>query len=245
MHILITRPEPDATETGTQLESLGHKVMIEPMLRVEPQPIDGDAFEGAQALIATSRNALRALILSAAQDAARDHPLYVVGPATAELAIAMGFLDVREGRGSGRDLAELIAGEADPANGRMVHLAGETLAFDLAAALAEHGLAVDTLTTYRTVAATSLSASTIQQLRAGGLEAAILMSPRTASVFAKLLRSADLSKEASRLTCICLSKEVANALEGVSPGRIEIAREPNSTGILAAVGRVASRSPGV
>ena len=92
MHVLITRPEPDASETRAQLEALGHDVSVEPLLRIEPLPIDAGAFEGAQALIATSRNGLRALAASERAAPRRSSiPIFTVGPGTAELARAQGF----------------------------------------------------------------------------------------------------------------------------------------------------------
>lgn len=245
MHLLVTRPEPDASEMSAQLEELGHRATVEPMLRLEFLPIGAGAFESAQALIATSRNGLRALASFKALGTARALPIFVVGPGTAELAAAMGFPRVIAGSGGARDLVGRIASEVDPAGGRLVHVAGEALAFDLAPALAERGIAVDRLTAYRMVAAESFTPSTSLQLRDEALEGVILMSPRTARVFAELLGSAGLGRQASRLTCFCLSQEVADALEGVSPGRVEIAPEPNSAGIFAAVSRVASHPRGV
>ncbi len=96
MRILVTRPEPDASATGQRLEALGHQVTTEPMLQVEFLPIDPVAFTGAQAVIATSRNALRALASSGACDAAKPSSLpkslmpdaasVLIGPAEMPLA---------------------------------------------------------------------------------------------------------------------------------------------------------------
>jgi uroporphyrinogen-III synthase len=61
MRLLVTRPEPDALKLGAVLEEMGHEATVEPLLSVsfdDAEPVDLD---GAQALIATSRNALRAL----------------------------------------------------------------------------------------------------------------------------------------------------------------------------------------
>jgi uroporphyrinogen-III synthase len=245
MHVLITRPEPDASETSAQLEALGHDVTVEPLLQIEPLPIDADAFEGAQALIATSRNGVRALAASKALPAALELPIFTVGPGTAELARAQGFQRIIEGRGAARDLVPVIASRTDRAGGPLVHVAGETLAFDLAAALAEHGIAARTLTAYRAVAAERLTPSTAQSIADGAINAALLMSPRTAAIFARLVASAGLSEQARRLTFFCLSQGVAEALAGLAPPRIEIAAEPNSAALLAALARVATQSPGV
>ena len=62
MRLLVTRPEPDATRQAERLAARGHEPVLAPLLahragnRNVPLELDG-----AQALIVTSRNALRAL----------------------------------------------------------------------------------------------------------------------------------------------------------------------------------------
>lgn len=250
MHILITRPEPDATEMKSALEQLGHEVSIDPVMRIEPLPIPVEALRDVQALIITSRNALRALAQSEARATALQLPVYAVGPGSAELARAHGFHNVIAGAGSARELKPLIVARAVRGNGPLVHIAGEELAFDLAAALSADGFAVRTVTAYRAVAAPVLAPSTARNIADGIIDAVILMSPRAAATFSKLVTEA-ASKEpainecASRLTYLCLSRNVAEALGSPPPGRIEIAAMPNSAAMLAAVARVATQSTGV
>ena len=86
MHILVTRSESDASELKAQLEAQGHAVTVEPLLQIEPILIDAEAVHGAQAVVATSRNALHALTDSPARHTALKLPIFAVGPSTAELA---------------------------------------------------------------------------------------------------------------------------------------------------------------
>ena len=260
MHILITRPEPDASEMQAELQSLGHEVSIDPVMRIEPLPIAAEALHGAQALVATSRNAIRALSQSAARTTALALPLFAVGPGTAALARAEGFTQVIAGDGGARELPPLIAAMADPAKGPLVHIAGAVLAFDLVSALSAAGYDAHKLIAYQAVAATSLAPPTLARISRGEIDAVVLMSPRAAATFAQLLRKAGggllegaemTSKEAlinqcaSRLTYLCLSRSVAEALGSPAPGRIEIAATPNSAAMLAAIARVATKSSGV
>lgn len=245
MHILVTRPEPDASETKAQLEARGHAVSVEPLLRIEPAAIDEHAFNGAQAVIATSRNGLRALAASTALSAALKLPVFTVGPGTAALARDLKFRRVIAGAAAARDLVPLIEAEADAAKGPLVHVAGEIVAFDIAAALAKNGFEVHTLTVYRALAPASLSPQTTQKIAEGTIDAVILMSPRSADIFAQLVAGAGLQDSARRLTFLCLSQAVANALHSLQPARLEIADAPNSAAMLAAVDRVASGSRGV
>jgi uroporphyrinogen-III synthase len=213
MRILVTRPEPEGSRMKAQLEAAGHEVMLEALLQIEPLAIDPAAFDGAQALIATSRNSLRALALGPALNAALKLPVFTVGPGTAQ--------------------------------GPLVHIAGEVTAFDIAAALAERGFEVRTSTAYRAVAAASLSETTAQSITDSSLHAVILMSPRSANIFAQLVADRGLEAAARRLVFLCLSQAVADSVHCLAPARVEIAEEPNTSAMLAAVGRVASGCAGV
>jgi uroporphyrinogen-III synthase len=244
MRILVTRPEPDAAELKAALEARGHEVSSEPLLTIEALPIDARDLDGASAIIATSRNSLRALRGPALARATK-LPLFCVGPATAELGRTLGFHHVVAGQGSSSDLIPLILeSKLDPA-GRIVHICGEEVAFDLAAALAERGLAVRKLIAYRAVAATALEPRTARAIAAGALDAVILMSPRTAAIFAGLVDKAGLAEPARKIAYVCLSANVAGALKSLDAARINIAVRPNSSGILEAVEQVATHSTGV
>ena len=66
-------------------------------------------------------------------------PLLAVGEATAKAATELGFTKVTAGPGTGEELSRLIADTLDPKAGALVHLAGETVAFDLKSALQARG----------------------------------------------------------------------------------------------------------
>ena len=63
MRLLVTRPEPDAAQFKERLAALGHAGLVAPLISIEfakgQIPLNG-----VQALVATSRNALRALARS-------------------------------------------------------------------------------------------------------------------------------------------------------------------------------------
>jgi uroporphyrinogen-III synthase len=245
MRILITRPEPDASEMRAALEALGHEVTIDSVMDIEALPIAQEDVRDARALIVTSRNALRTLAGSPLLESLRPLPVFAVGPGSAELARALDFGHVIEGEGTGRDLVPEIEQRFQPGPALLLHLAGETVAFDIAAALSAHGYNVRKITVYRTVTASALSPETVERLAAGLIDAVILMSPRAAATFAQLVRTADINESASGLTYLCLSRNVADALGAPTPARLEIAAMPNSAAMLAAVARVATQFTGV
>jgi uroporphyrinogen-III synthase len=242
MHLLLTRPdagaEPDPLTDA--LVAAGHRVTHAPLLSIVPtgaQP----ALDGIGGLIVTSRNALKSLAPFA--DTALSLTLYAVGPGTGALARTLGFRHVIEGPGTGRELAALIASRADPAAGPLVHLAGETLAFDLKGALAAQGFTVRTETVYRAEPARAFPADIVSLLRQGAFDGVVLMSPRTAATYAGLVAEAALGAAVRPTLHFCLSDAVSRALEALGGVRVAVARLPHSQEMLALIARKASDSP--
>ena len=136
-----------------KLVARGHEAVVAPLLDIEFLSDVPLGLAGAQALIATSGNALRALALHPARDEARKLPLLAVGDATASEAQALDFADVTIGPGTGSKLAELIVNEFEPQRGALVHLSGEAIAFDLKAVLETQGFTVRRVVLYRALPA--------------------------------------------------------------------------------------------
>lgn len=245
MHVLVTRPEPDAAELEAALQAQGHEVTLEPLLAIETMPIGAQAFQGAAGVVATSRNGLRALAKSEALAEAIRLPVFTVGPATTELARELGFQRILTGKGSASDLVPLILSSRIGEKGPLVHVSGEDVALDLAAELGHRGIGVRRVIAYRAVATDTLRPHTARAIADGTLDAVILMSPRTAAIFSELVGKAGLEEPARRLAHVCLSPNVAGALKGLAPARVNIAVRPNFTGILEAVAQVATHSSGV
>jgi uroporphyrinogen-III synthase len=241
MRLLVTRPEPDARREAAILAGRGHEPVLAPLLAIEfcrDVPLQ---LEGAQALLVTSRNALRALATHPELGRALKLPLFAVGDATARAAEELGFAKVATGPGTGAALAELIASELEPERGPLVHLAGETPAFDLQAALERQGFTVYRPVLYRAVPAPEFPAEALELLKAGELDGVILMSPRTAKTFAALLARHGLVTQGTRLICYCLSEAVAEAVAPLGL-RVRVAARPREEDVLALVDSEAASS---
>lgn len=236
MRVAVTRPQPDADRQAEKLIALGHEVIVEPMMSVEFLDVGPLDLSGVQALAVTSRNALRALARRGNSDRAKDMPLYAVGEATAALAESLGFADVHKGGGTSAALASLVSAECDPADGLIVHLAGERLAADLKGDLEAAGYRVRQETLYRTVPVKGFGASTGEALANGAIDGVMLMSPATAQIWARLLVSAGGAVQATDICYFCLSRAVADALGDVPEKNILVADAPREDRLLALVG---------
>jgi uroporphyrinogen-III synthase len=241
MQILVTRPEADAGPLKDGLEARGHRVTLAPLLEPRVLPIDLPA-DAVQATIVTSRNALRAIAGQPALSALRQLPIFAVGPATGKLAVELGFSTVFEGPAGGRELAELIAAHVRPDRGPLLYLAGNTVAFDIQAALKDCGIACHRAVSYEMVEATQLPDNVRDDLAVGAVDAVILMSPRTSAVFSRLVAAAGLHERCRGMLYLCLSKAVAMPLYPLSPERIKVANLPNSEEMLALIDQISSTS---
>ncbi len=236
MRLLVTRPEADSTEIKVRLEKLGHQALIEPLLTIHFEGAEAVDLEGAQALIATSRNGVRALATSPAMDAARVLPLYAVGPGTAAAAKALGFEQIIMGPRAAKDLITLIALQAEVNGGPLVYLAGDTVAADIAGELRRLGFSVLEPVVYTTETAQSFSPPIIAEFKAGRIGGVLLFSAQTARVYARLVEKHGLTAAAGNAVHFCLSGAVAQELDRLKL-ETEVAREPNLQEMLALVTR--------
>lgn len=229
MRIIITRPVEDAESLAAGLRAQGHEPLIHPLLEIAFPTLAPIPLDGVAALIATSRNALKGLAANAAFDAARALPVYCVGEATAAFARQLGFSQIRVGAGTAKELLSVIAAATDPGSGALLYLTGEQLAFDLQAALTTQGYAVRRVTVYEAREASPASARALAaKLTQGQADAVILMSPRTASIFARALALI----AAPSVACFCLSEAVAARLGGFPDLTIRVAKRPTEPDLL-------------
>jgi uroporphyrinogen-III synthase len=235
MRLLVTRPEPDATTLKQRLVAAGHTVTIEPLITISNEHAETPDFDGAQALIATSRNGLRAIATPPDIDAAKELPLFVVGPGTAATAIALGFRHVIKGPATARDLVPVIEDYAEVNSGPLIHLAGDTLVYDFASDLVRLGFHVTAPVVYTTVVADRFASPTVASLRNGRFDGVLLLSPRTADVYCALVEHHKLTDAARKLHHFCLSAAIKARLAGLAPATITVASAPNLQQLLALI----------
>lgn len=242
MHVLVTRPEPGASETSRAIQAWGHRATLAPLLEIETRPGAVPDLSPFSALIATSRNALRALVESPRIDTAKQMPLFAVGQGTGKEARRLGFQNIIEGPAGAEDLAGIISVGWPREDGSLLHLAGETLAFDLKGALEAEGFGLEVATVYAARPTPALPESVLTDIRTGEIDTVILMSPATADNYVRLIKASGLEAEARNVTSLCLSAAVAARLKELGPARVLIAKRPHSEEMLALVAGLAANS---
>lgn len=242
MRVWVTRPEPDAAEQAEALALLGYDTHVAPLLGIELLADASLVVDGMAGIVATSRNGLRAIAGRRELPALARLPLFAVGAATSALARELGWRTVVEGGGRAEGLAKAIEARLAPGAGAILHLAGETLAHDLAGDLRALGFRLDQPVLYRSKPVAALAAATLAAIEAGTIDAVILMSPRTAATYVALIEAAGLEARARRLIHACLSDAVAARLARLSPCVLLVARKPTSEELLALLLRHAAQS---
>ncbi|HUN39645.1 MAG TPA: uroporphyrinogen-III synthase [Acetobacteraceae bacterium] len=226
--VLITRPEPGASDTATRVAALGFEPVLSPALQVQAITASLPPVSTVTAALVTSGNAVDALPREW-----HATPLLTVGDATAARAQAAGFPDVRSASGDADALAALAAREIPAGAGALLLASGRGQGQALAATLRRSGHRVIRRVVYAALPARELTPDAIAALRAGQVHAVLFFSAETARQFIRLARRAGLVPFLGSVDAISIGQPVAVALEAVSWRDIRVAARPNQNEMLA------------
>ena len=233
MKILITRPVEDGLRTCERLATIGHEGVLLPIARIEATdaPVPSD---GADALIATSANALRMLD----QDTLRrfvDCPIFCVGQKTASLATSLGFKTVHRGAGDGHALVALLSAH-QPKPHSLLYLTGTPRKPYVEETLQARSLRFTVIELYKSVA-DPLWPHDHRDLVAS-CTAAMHFSRASVEMLVRAVDQQGLASAFSAMTHLCLSHDVATPLVTRGYAHVHSASEPNEEALFALMIRV-------
>jgi uroporphyrinogen-III synthase len=226
--VLITRPEPSASETAARVASLGFSPILAPVIRIAPVPASLPASASLAAVLVASRNAVDAL-----PQAYRATRLYCVGDATAEHARAAGFSQVLSAAGDAEDLAALVVRQQNPKDGTVLLASGHLQGNALAGTLRRAGYRVARRVIYAAVPARDLAPAAAAALRADQVGAVLFFSAETARQFVRLANRASLVETVASVAAISIGRPAAVALEALPWRDIRVAARPTQDEMLA------------
>jgi uroporphyrinogen-III synthase len=228
--MLVTRPDPDASDTAARLGALGIEGVPCPLLVHQTLDVGLPPPEGFAAIAVTSANALRALDERGVLARYLDLPLYAVGDRTAALARELGFANVTSAQGAFADLAELLVHA--PLAGPIFYPAARDMSADLGKSLAPFGRMVITAEVYAMNPVVSLPEGIAEQLGDGEIEAALFYSKRTAQTFVRLVERGLDKPTRARFGVLCLSEAVAAPLLDAHFVRVGLADHPSEEAMM-------------
>ena len=233
MRLLLTRSEPEASETAGALRARGHEVIVEPMLEIvfEPPP-EGLTPAG---LIVSSKNGVRAL--AAWPDAKKWHglPLFAVGDETADAARADGFREVASASGTSEELAALVQRDFPAGRGMLLYVAAAERTPTLEVRLTDAGYDLGTAVAYRAMPSVALKAETIAAFEAGEVDGILLFSRRAAEALRALLPRTGLRRAVGAMDVFALSEKTAGGFSGVAAKSIKVAPHADAESLLGLV----------
>ena len=234
MRLLITRDEASAERTAFALRARGHEPIVAPLFAIEILAEVGPEDGPWDAIVLTSVNALRGVCTWVRKARWRDVPAFAVGDRTAQAGREQGFTDVTSAAGDVNELANLVAARLTPP-ARLLYLAGEERAGDLAGVLRAKNFAVDLVQVYRVVAAQTLPAVAAAALN-GEIDGVLHFSRRSAEAFLTAARNSGLLEAALRKPVhYCLSARIAEPLRQAGAADVRAAARPDEAALLALI----------
>lgn len=228
MRVLVTRPEPGATQTAGKLRELGIEPVMLPLTEIIALKPDWPAGR-FDAVLVTSANAFRAA--SALPELWRALPMHVVGKRTEAAVRASGFANIKSVVADINALLAALSGSCSRGS-RFVYLCGRVRRPDLETGLETRGHIVVPVETYDTH---SVSYMTDKFQKISGLEAldgVLVMSGEAGHALVPYLRNPNLNQIFEKTWFYCISGRVAEELEPLAPGRVLVSETPDESGVL-------------
>ena len=232
---LVTRPREESENLVAELAARGVETLVEPLIAIHYHAPGAIDLAGAQAVLCTSANGVRALARGSGE---RGIPLFAVGDATAARARAEGFRRVESAGGDVGDLARLAAARLSPRNGPLLHIAGDLVAGDLLGLLHAQGFIAERRILYEARAVAALSPSAILGLRSGAVALALFFSPRTATIFVRLAGAAGIAESCAQVTSLSISPATDTVLAALPWYDRRTAWRPNQPALLDVLDRI-------
>lgn len=223
--VLVTRPEPGATQTAARLTALGLIPIVAPVMSVAP--IGFLAPKRVAATLLTSRNAI-----AGCPPSLYAYPVFAVGTATANEAMRAGFSQVYDAAGDATALVDLVARTLSRLPSRLFLPTGQGQGTELAASLRQRGFQVIRRVAYTVSGVPVLPEVAATHLRQRQLAAATFFSGETARHFVHLVKAAKLIETVREVEAVSISERTAVALSALPWRRMSVAPRPNQDAML-------------
>jgi len=228
MNVLLTRPAEQSKETAAKLHDLGHRVVVEPLLKILPTnaPLPEHPHD---CIILTSSNAVSALDRQW-PSAGRDKvPVLVTGSSTKKAVQSAGFQNTTSVDGSASDIVKFapswLQSMRATKNPQILYPCAKTIAVNIPQELALLDLRCTAWPVYEAIEPTLLSPKVVRALQDRTIDITLLYSSRTAAAFTRLLFVHKIPLET--VATATLSPQITNALPEKMQSLSKIAANPN------------------
>ncbi|NGO49668.1 uroporphyrinogen-III synthase [Allomesorhizobium camelthorni] len=227
--VLVTRPEPGASQTAKRLQAAGFSPLVLPLSQTRALPVDSIP-QTFDAVAVTSANAIRHAS-RALLDRLAGSRCYAVGQKTAAAARQAGLADIVTGPGGAEALADAIVSAEKP-GATILYLCGRVRLSAFEERLGTAGIDVRPMEAYDTVGIDHESGFIRRLLHERTVDAVLLYSARAAEAFVSVASRPELASLFKAAGLYCLSPRVASTLAVLQGAQIHVAAEPNEEALL-------------
>ncbi|MBX7145842.1 MAG: uroporphyrinogen-III synthase [Alphaproteobacteria bacterium] len=228
-YVLLTRPQDDSDILCQILATYDLNIQIEPLITINPIKNISINFDQIQALIFTSKNAIKAF---ASLYSERHIPIFVVGEGSSNIAQSYNFTQIICGSNNALSLVPLLE-TLDYRNGKLLYLAGEMVAHDLITPLKLKKFEIEKIILYQALPLQELTPQTTMMIQSNFIHYIVFFSPRTAFIFVNLIKNDyKLVQACKNIFALCLSPEISKEIDLFSWKKILIASEANQNSLL-------------
>ena len=240
MKVLLTRRQADSERTAEKLRAAGFEPVIMPLFEIEAT---GSMQYDAQAdfLIFTSAAAVENAKWNGDENTFHNLPAYCVGPKTRAALENKGYKNIRQGRGTAADLANLIEKENrekpenDSTDGpiRGLYICGEVRAYDFGRRFSGSDISLSLREVYRIrqiPVPPDIIRQTIKALKGGII---MVFSPNGADMLLRDAAIPETENDLGQCHILAISENCAERFPEYLQHKVIVAGQPNEAAMIA------------
>lgn len=229
--LIVTRSQPGAARTAKEAMERGYRVVLSPMLAIQPVAFETQDLAGVQGVVVTSGHGVARLAEAAPGLRA---PLHCVGETTAAAARAAGFAAVA-GPGDAQGLIAQLLTTLNPSHGPLAVVRGRDVAVDAADALSRAGFATRHVVAYAAEPVSTITEEARAALASGEDVGVLAHSARGAAAFLHALETAGDAHLSRVAIAAAISPACAAPLRRAEWRDVVVAATPTREAVFAAL----------
>lgn len=229
-YVLITRPEPSATQLCEVLKKRGYETLSSPSLIYETRQIGISDLSSYDALVFTSAQAIHSLF-----DQDHSHhfdlnkPVFTVGKNTDRTAHSYNFLNTHCADGNAQDLINLITQYPYK---NILYLCGAHISTDIRTPLKSQNISVTEAIIYEALLTNDFSEDTRTALSNDQIDVVLFFSKRSAEIFMNLITKNGYEQQLATIKCLCISDSVLEYVRNYTWKDTYSAKAPNQDSMI-------------
>ncbi len=229
--VLLTRAEAAAKKTAHLLNDLGHEPVICSLFEIHDTSanIPHRKYDG---IILTSKNAVEGLQRRNWIPPSTDIPVFCVGRKTAQAASGLGYGQIKIGEGNAQFLVRAIRDFDFAPESKLLYPTTVDRSFDFSEVKSSLNLEIDAIEIYKYSPLTPPDKEITAALAKVSNGATFLYSIRSGDHFSRLIKTANLERQLSNITCIAISGQVADIAKALPWKKVLIASSSDESSMI-------------